>query len=62
MKYDIGMINEDLSPQGIAKAIMNYKNDSNLQQRLKENCLATALIENWSLEKEKLVQAIESKN
>jgi len=61
-KYDIGVINEDLSPQGIANAIMNFKNDTNLQQRLKENCVATSQIENWTFEKEKLVQAINSMN
>ena len=61
-KYDIGIINEDLSPQGIANAIMNYKNDHILQERLKENCIATAKIENWTFEKEKLVQAINSTN
>jgi len=61
-KYDIGIINEDLSPQGIANAIMNYKNDHILQERLKENCIATAKIENWTFEKEKLVQAINSMN
>ena len=62
MKYDIGIINDDLSPEGIAKAIMNYKNDINLQQRLRENCIATSQIENWSFEKKKLVNAIETKN
>jgi glycosyltransferase involved in cell wall biosynthesis len=62
MKYDIGIINEDLSPQGISKAIMNYKKDDTLQQRLRENCIATSQIENWSIEKKKLIHAIESKN
>lgn len=62
MKYDIGMINEDLSPQGIAKAIMNYKQDYTLQQRLRENCIATSQIENWSIEKKKLIHAIEPNN
>jgi glycosyltransferase involved in cell wall biosynthesis len=62
MKYDIGIINEDLSPQGISKAIMNYKKDDALQQRLRENCIATSQIENWSIEKKKLIHAIESKD
>ena len=58
VKYKIGVITEDLSPQGISKAIMKYKEDPKIQIELKENCIRAALKENWSIEKLKLIEAL----
>ena len=58
VKYQIGILNDDMTPQGISKAIMKFKENTEIQSQLKENCIQTAKIENWSIEKMKLIEAL----
>ena len=55
---NIGVIINEINPKGIAKAIMDLKNDQPLLKTLKENCRKTALKEHWGNEKIKLIKAI----
>lgn len=58
VKYDIGIIIDDITPKGIARSIMNFKENHELQQHLKTNCIKAAKTENWLIEKSKLIEAI----
>ncbi len=58
VQYNIGIIIEDITPEGIASSIMAFKENHELQQQLEENCIAAAKNENWLFEKLKLIEAI----
>ncbi len=58
IKYDIGIIIEDVTPERIANSIMAFKENKKLQHELKENCNSTAKNENWLIERLKLIEAI----
>jgi glycosyltransferase involved in cell wall biosynthesis len=58
VKYDIGVIIDDVTPEGIARSVMAFKGNQKLQQQLKTNCITAAKKENWLLEKSKLIAAI----
>jgi len=58
VNYDIGIIMEDITPEGIASSIMDFKENQKLQHQLKENCISAAKNENWLIEKLKLIEAI----
>ena len=58
VKHDIGVIIDDITPEGIANSIMVFKENHKLQQQLKTNCIKAAKKENWLLEKSKLIAAI----
>ena len=60
LKYDIGIVNDDITPEGISKSIMSIKNNPVLIKHLSENCIKAAQKENWDIEKLKLIDAIES--
>ena len=59
---NIGVVINESNPKGIAKAIMDLKNDHQLLEGLKENCRKTALTEHWGNEKIKLINAINQQN
>ena len=59
---NIGVVINDVNPEGIAKAIMDLKNDRPFLEGLKENCKKTALIEHWGNEKKRLIKAINQQN
>ncbi len=58
VKYDIGIIIDDVNPPGIAKSIMAFKENHKLQKKLEKNCITAAVNENWLIEKLKLIKAI----
>lgn len=58
VKYDIGIIIDDVNPPGIAKSIMTFKENHKLQKKLEKNCITAAVNENWLIEKLKLIKAI----
>jgi glycosyltransferase involved in cell wall biosynthesis len=45
--HEVGIVLKELSPQMIAKAVEDLRNDPVLYQRLKTNCHKAALIESW---------------
>ena len=59
---NIGVVINEVNPMGIAKAIMDLKNDQTLLEVLKENCKKTSLKEHWGNEKIKLKKAISEQN
>ena len=59
---DIGVVINDPTPKGISKAIMDLKQDNQLLEKLKENCMKTALTVNWNNEKTRLITAIKTQN
>lgn len=61
-KYDIGIFIEGTTPESISTAINNYKDNKTLQLKHKENCRNAALIENWEVEKEKLMNILFNAN
>lgn len=59
LKYNIGIINDDITPKGISKSIMSIKDNNELLRALSNNCIETSKRENWGIEKLKLIDAIQ---
>ena len=57
-KYDIGIFIDDIEPEIISEAIMEYKDNRALLNKHRANCQKASEIENWQVEKEKLIHSI----
>jgi glycosyltransferase involved in cell wall biosynthesis len=55
-EFKIAVLIDDLEPSTIAAAINLLQKDSQLYQKLKQNCLIAKEELNWQKEKEKLIQ------
>jgi glycosyltransferase involved in cell wall biosynthesis len=49
-KHDIGEVLEDFSPKTLAETIQKLVSDTSRLEKLKENCLRAAKVENWENE------------